>query len=197
MANSLDGHDFGARLRRLDSLIQEVERFPDPAMRSHTREIVKVLLDLHGVGLEKVLEQVADKGEVGQAIIDELARDDLVSSLLLLHGLHPIDLQTRVGQALIKVRPYLRSHGGNVELLGMTAESVRLRMDGTCHGCPSSAATIKQTIEQAIFDAAPEIASIELENLEEPPAPIGLVQLGILPRRNGIPEPVAETTVPI
>ena len=74
-----------------------------------------------------------------------------MGGLLLLHGLHPLDLEARVRQALDKVRPYLRSHGGNVELLGVDEGVVRLRLEGSCHGCPSSAATMRQTIEEAIL----------------------------------------------
>jgi len=83
---------------------------------------------------------------------------------LLLYGLHPLDLESRVGQALEKVRPYLHSHGGNIELLGLTDGIVRLRLHGSCHGCPSSAQTLKQTIEEAIFEIAPDVTAIEVED---------------------------------
>jgi Fe-S cluster biogenesis protein NfuA/nitrite reductase/ring-hydroxylating ferredoxin subunit len=84
--------------------------------------------------------------------------------LLILHGLHPFDLETRVRQALDKVRPYLGSHGGNVELLGVTAEGVvRLRLAGSCHGCPSSQVTLKYAIEEEIYKAAPDLTAIQVE----------------------------------
>ena len=103
-------------------------------------------------------------GQPGDAIIDSFARDDLVGSLLLLYGLHPLDIETRVHQALEKVRPYLGSHGGNVELLGVTqAGVVHLRLQGSCHGCPSSAMTLKLAIEEAIYAAAPDIVALEVE----------------------------------
>jgi len=87
-----------------------------------------------------------------------------VGSLLLLYGLHPVDLETRVRGALEKTRPYLRSHGGNVELVDVDESgAVRLRLQGSCHGCPSSAMTLKLAIEQAIHDAAPDVTSISVE----------------------------------
>jgi Fe-S cluster biogenesis protein NfuA len=108
------------------------------------------------------------------AIVDDLAKDDLVGSLLVLYGLHPLDLETRVGSALEKVRPLLRSHGGNVELLALTDSVVHLRMVGSCHGCPSSAQTLKTAIEEAIYEMAPDVARIEVEGVAEetaePPA---------------------------
>src|SRR5208282_1894137 len=103
------------------------------------REIVQAILDLHATGLERMLDGIAGGALAGVALVEALARDELVGCLLALHGLHPVALEGRVRQALEKVRPYLRSHGGNVELLACDAGVVRLRMVGSCHGCPSSA----------------------------------------------------------
>src|SRR5262249_16189439 len=95
--------------------------------------------------------------------IEQLAADDLVGSLLLLYGLHPLDLATRVRQALEQARPLLQSHGGNVELLSLTDGIVRLRLLGSGNGCPSSALTLKSAIEDAIWTRAPDIVAIEVE----------------------------------
>ncbi len=89
-----------------------------------------------------------------------LAADELVAHLLLLHGLHPVPLEGRVMQALGEVRPYLESHGGNVELLAVEGAAVHLRLEGSCSGCPSSAMTLKLAIENAIRKAAPEIEQV-------------------------------------
>src|SRR5690349_21380757 len=100
MDNTHTADDLRGRMQRLDALIQEAERFADPVVQARTREIVGALLELHGAGLEKILEHVAGIGEDGLAAIDALARDELVGSLLLLHGLHPLDVETRVLGAL-------------------------------------------------------------------------------------------------
>ena len=168
MAAAKDDQEFRQRMRRVETLLQEVERLPDAA-GACTREIVQTLLDLHGAGLEKILQRLADEGEAGLAVIDDLAGDDLVSSLFLLYGLHPLDLETRVRQALEKVRPSLRLHGGNVELVGVVDGVVRLRMLGSCNGCPSSARTLELSIEEAIYEKAPDVAGIEVESGEAPP----------------------------
>ena len=118
--------------------------------------------------MERILRAIAATEERGPALIDLLADDDLVGNLFLLHGLHPLDLEARVRLALEKVRPFLHSHGGNVELLGIAAGVVRLRMQGSCHGCPSSARTLQTTIEEAIFSKAPDVGAIELEGLTQP-----------------------------
>ena len=163
MIGPVEERAFRSRMERIESLIHEAERLPDPKAQARTREIVQALLDLHGAGLERIFDKLAGAGEPGLALIDALAQDELVGSLLLLHGLHPLDLETRVRQALDKVRPSLRSHGGNVELLGVTGGVVRLRMEGSCDGCPSSAATLKLSIEEAIYDKAPDVTAIEVE----------------------------------
>src|SRR5215468_10106442 len=107
MVGSFDGQEFRKRMERIEVLLQEVESYADPAAREHTRELVQAVLGLHGAGLERILETVAE-GESGLATIDALGRDDLAGSLLLLHGLHPVDVETRVRQALDRVRPHVR-----------------------------------------------------------------------------------------
>jgi Fe-S cluster biogenesis protein NfuA len=153
--------EFRKRMERVESLIHQVDRDLDPRAQVLAREIVQGILDLHGAALERILERIAEAGEAGQAMIDSLGRDDVVASVLLLYGLHPLDLQTRVLEALDRVRPQLRSHGGNVELLGIREGVVRLRMQGSCHGCASSAQALKQTIEEAIHEKAPDVTGIE------------------------------------
>jgi Fe-S cluster biogenesis protein NfuA len=163
MASSSDAREFRRRIERVESLIHEVERFADPEARTRTQEILAAVIELHGAAIERILDKVAGAGETGLALIDALAGDDLVGCVLLLHGLHPLDLETRVRQALDKVRPLLRSHGGNVELLSLTDGVVHLRMLGNCDGCPSSAMTLKLAIEEAINEKAPDVTAIEVE----------------------------------
>ncbi len=148
-----------------------MESFADPAAQAHTREIVQAMLDLHGAGLERILEHIDAAGEPGAAILrNACIRDEVAAGLLLLHGLHPLDLETRVLQALDQVRPALRTHGGNVELLDVSDGVVRLRLLGSCHGCPSSAVTMKQTIEEAILGQAPDAIAVEVEGAFGSPA---------------------------
>jgi Fe-S cluster biogenesis protein NfuA len=166
MPSPLDDKDFHRRLQRLETSIEEFQRLPDANVRGRVQEIVRTLIDLHGEGLERILGRVADSGEAGLAAIDDLAKDEMVGGLLLLHGLHPLDLETRVQQALEKVRPHLHSHGGNVEVANISGSSVRLRLQGSCHSCPSSATTMKTLVEDAIYQAAPDVQTIEVDQSE-------------------------------
>src|SRR5262249_28046933 len=145
----------------------EADHVADPAARVRLQQIVQSLLDLHGVGLERLLEYVANAGEASHDILDACTHDDVVAGMLLLHGLHPLGIEERVRQALESVRPYLHSHGGNVELVDVQEGVVRLRLQGSCHHCPSSSLTMQQTIEEAIYGKAPEVITVEVEGLPE------------------------------
>jgi Fe-S cluster biogenesis protein NfuA/nitrite reductase/ring-hydroxylating ferredoxin subunit len=174
------------RAERIEALIQEVSEFSDPHARDTAEELVQALLDLYGEGLARILELTVEAGAPGYKIVESLAGDDLVGSLLLLHELHPRDIVTRVVGALDEVRPYLKSHGGNVELVSVEEGVARLRLEGSCHGCPSSTMTLKLTIEEAIFKAAPDLDRLEVEGVTEPPslpARIGTPVTFVPPRR--------------
>lgn len=165
------------RIQRIEELVGRIETLADPIARANAHELVQSLMDLHGAGIERMLEIVAETGQPGMGIIDKLADDKLVASLLLLYGLHPLDLDTRVMQALDKVRPYLQSHGGNVELLRVDEGEVRLRLQGSCHGCGSSAQTLKLAIEEALYEAAPDMTALHVEGVVQQQPPAGLVKL--------------------
>jgi len=165
---------------RIETLLAEVRALGDPRARETAEELVRLLAELYGAGLERMLT-IVDEAGAGE-LFDRFAADDLVSSLLVLHGLHPQDVESRIAAALDRVRPFLGSHGGDVRLLGVEEGVVRLRLEGSCHGCPSSTVTMKLAIERAIEEAAPEVARIEVEGVAAPetaPALDSLVQIGL------------------
>jgi Fe-S cluster biogenesis protein NfuA/nitrite reductase/ring-hydroxylating ferredoxin subunit len=152
---------------RIDQLLTSFDA-SGPLARERAEELVRLVAQLHGSGLERVLEITDAAGALSGDLLDRFADDELVSSLLLLHGLHPHDVETRIERALQRVRPYLSSHGGDVRLLGVTEDAVvQLRMLGNCQGCPSSTVTLKLAVEGAIEAAAPEIESIECDDTPE------------------------------
>ncbi|HZO59326.1 MAG TPA: NifU family protein [Solirubrobacterales bacterium] len=165
----MDDQQTRARVERVELLLEQVEALPDAHARDVATELVQGLLDLYGEGFARIAAQVDDPAA--------LTGDELVSHLLLLHGIHPVPLETRVRGALAEVRPYLESHGGNVELVSVEDGVVLLRMEGSCSGCPSSAMTLKLAIEDAIHKAAPDVASIEAEGAPAPAPSAGLIEL--------------------
>jgi Fe-S cluster biogenesis protein NfuA len=165
-----DGKDFRQDIQRIGGLVQEIESIADPAIRATTKDLVQSLMDLHGAALEKALEIVAETGETGTSIIDRLGRDSLVSSVLILYGLHPEDLESRVVKAVDRVRHQLRKQGCEVELLGVYDGAIRMRVETGSHTCGSTAKTVQATLEAAMYDAAPDLTSLVIEGLEEKPA---------------------------
>jgi Fe-S cluster biogenesis protein NfuA len=165
----------------VERLLEEVDALADENARETATDVIRALLELYGAGLERIVEEIAqrDDGDLAAA----LAGDELVSHLLLLHGLHPVPLQERVTGALASVRPYLESHGGDVELLAVEGATVRLRLEGSCSGCPSSTMTLKLAIEDAIHKAAPEIEDVIADGAA-PSAPT-LLQIEMMPSAPG------------
>jgi Fe-S cluster biogenesis protein NfuA/nitrite reductase/ring-hydroxylating ferredoxin subunit len=139
----------------VEELLDALESLPDPEGRDVALEAVQAVLRLYGAGLERIVEQV------GTDRATALATDELVAHLLLLHGLHPVSVEERVRAALDGVRPYLGSHGGDVELLDVSEGVARVRMRGSCEGCPASAMTLKLAIEDAVLKAAPDVERVE------------------------------------
>ncbi len=163
----LEERELAEQAAYIDSLLAEIESIPDPAMRENLTEIIQGLLGLYGAGLTRMLEIVEAQGDqpANPGILQAFMGDDLINHLLLLHDLHPVDIETRVAQALEEVRPYLKSHGGNVEFLRVQDGVALVRLQGSCDGCPSSTMTLKLAIEEAILKAAPELDRVEAEGV--------------------------------
>jgi Fe-S cluster biogenesis protein NfuA len=174
-----DSKDFRGDIQRIGGLVQEIESIADPAVRATAKDMVQSLMDLHGAALEKALDIVAEAGDPGMAIIDRLGKDSLVSSVLILYGLHPDDIETRVVKAVDRLRSQLRKQGCEIELVGVNDGAIRIHVEAGSHTCGSTVKTIQATLEGAIYDAAPDLASLVIEGLEEKPAS-GFVALGNL-----------------
>ena len=153
-------------------MVSELRSSAQPATWALAEEALGLVAQLYGGALDRILEILVNAEAT--PLIAEIVHDELVSSLLVLHGLHPDDLPTRVQKALDSVRPYLESHGGDVELLDILSDQgiVRVRLLGSCDGCPSSSVTLKLSVEQAIHEAAPEIVDIQVEGYVDPTAPV-------------------------
>ncbi len=129
------------------------------AARERAEQLVGEVTDLYGAALGRMLDLAVS---VDPDLVDAVAADPLVASLLLVHGMHPHSVERRITDALDTVRPYLGSHGGDVHLLDVDGDTARLRFAGSCKSCPSSAVTLELALEEAIRAAAPEIESIEV-----------------------------------
>ncbi len=184
---------------RIESLLQ-ASAAGGAAARTRAEDLVACVSQLYGAGLHRMLEILDDAGRLDTAVLDALSDDELVSGLLLVHDLHPYDVEVRVRRALESVRPYLGSHGGDVELLGIDDEGVvRLQLLGSCDGCPSSSVTLELAVEGAVRAAAPETTRIEVQP-SAPAAPKAgaVISLDSLRARIDAPaEPAAASWVAI
>jgi Fe-S cluster biogenesis protein NfuA len=177
----------------LDAALGRLEALPEGAARDAAHAVVQELLALHGDGLARLADLVAEHDPDG-AIAAAAADDPVVSAVLLLHGLHPVPVSERVRGAIESVRPYLDSHGGDVELLGIDEGVVRLRLHGACRGCPSSAATLRGAIEAAVFEAAPDVERVEAQDAPAPDPGGGLLQITNLVAPPPAPAPAPHET---
>jgi len=169
--------EFKAQTARVEKLAARLEKANDPETRATALELVQSVIELHGAALQALIDHCVATPE-GERMLDEALKDDLVSSMFLLHNLHPDDLETRVLRGIESVRPYLQSHGGDCELAGVDNGVVRLRLHGSCGSCPSSSLTLKNAVEEALFQAAPDIKEIIAENAAaEPTAASNLVMI--------------------
>lgn len=177
-----------ADVRALPARIEELlDGFDEPRAAERAEDLVAAVLSLYGEGLRRVVALA------GPDVLRALLDDDLVAGLLLLHGLHPDDVGTRVQRALDAVRPYLGSHAGGIDLLGVDGDGVaHLRLQGSCDHCPSSSETVRLAVEQAVLEAAPEVVRVEVEGMVAAPETQPLLQIGTRP-----PDPEADGWRPV
>lgn len=173
----MDATDVRALPERIEELL---DSFGDPRTAERAEDLVAAVLSLYGEGLKRVVTLAGDD------VVRQLVDDDLVAGLLLLHGLHPDDVATRVQRALDEVRPYLGSHAGGIEFRGVDTDGVaHLRLSGNCDHCPSSSVTVQLAVERAVLEAAPDVVRVEVEGMVAAPKTQPLLHIGTRPVDDG------------
>ncbi len=190
--------EFQEKIRQLGTLVGELDQMPDGAPKVAARELTQLLMEVHGAGLERIMELVFESGTrgesgtaAGEALIAKFGQDPLVRNLLLLYSLHPDDVETRVLRAIDNVRPRLRKLDARVELVGVHDGAVQLRLVTSGHSCGSTTKNLKAMVEEAIYDLAPDVASLEVLEPESEPAS------GFVPLQNLLKHPIAEAALEI
>ncbi len=151
------------RAERIEMLLEEIAELPGLRMRAKMEELIQSLLDLFGDGLARIIE-LTEQSPARDELLAAFAGDELIGSLLLLYGLHPEDRETRVARAVDSVRGYVEKHGGSVALVGITHDVAHVRLSGNCSGCSSVASTLQPLVEEAIYAAAPDLESVQVED---------------------------------
>jgi len=168
--------EFQEQVRQLGKLVTQLDELPDGAAKTAARELVQLLMDVHGMGLERVMEIVFDSGDSGPKIIDKLGQDSIVGNLLLLYSLHPDGLEARIQSALDRMRPRLRKLACTIELERVQEGAVQVRLATSGHSCGSSTKDLRSIVEDGMYEFAPDMTSLEILGLEEP-MPVGFVTL--------------------
>jgi hypothetical protein len=149
--------EFQDRMARIEGLVRKLENSGDPATRSSIKELIQYLMELHGAGLERILEIVADRGDGAAGLIDSMAQDELVCSLMVLYGLHPDDFETRVQRAFDKVRTTLRQSGAGLEIVLVSQALVHVRITG------AGSKELETAVRDALFEGAPDALEVVIE----------------------------------
>ena len=158
-------------LEEVERLTNALDLLEEGPAKETAEELVAAVVGLYGEGLARIMDALGDDdAQVGE-VRRRVAADGVVGSLLLVHDLYPVPLETRVLEALASVRPYMESHGGNVELDRIEAGVAYLRLVGHCNGCPASLSTLELAIKDALEEHAPDLLGVEVEGLTQPKSP--------------------------
>lgn len=155
-----DSQAFEERIGRIEGLLQKLEAAGDPAVRRSARQLAEALMELHGAALERMLEMVSDCGETGGALIGTFGSDPLISSLLVLYGLHPDDLETRVRRGLESIRAVLKREGVHWEGLHVDGNAVQVKIIGSHDG--SHARLVEGMVREALLATAPDATEVQI-----------------------------------
>ncbi|BCL79358.1 NifU family protein [Ktedonobacteria bacterium brp13] len=180
MQQSIQEHQRQAA--RIEMLVQEVAAFSDPHARAVAEELIQTLLDMYGEGLARLLEITAATDTSGLALIDTYASDELLNALFVLHGLHPLDIESRFLQALDQVRSSLKLQGNTLEFVRMEDGIAYLRLQGGCHSC-GTPANLQLAIEETLYKAVPDLQGLEVEGVSDQPLRSTMPMTFVPPRR--------------
>jgi Fe-S cluster biogenesis protein NfuA len=159
---------FQEQVKRLGELVSQFDQMPDGPQKTAGRELMQLLMDVHGQGLERIMEMIYESREAGSALIDQLSKDEIAGGLLLLYSLHPDALETRVNAALERIRPRLRKLSCAIDLVSIDEGVVRLHLAKSGHSCGSSTNELRGLVENGVYEIAPDITALEILGLEDP-----------------------------
>jgi hypothetical protein len=171
--------EFQEKMRQLGALVGELDQMPGSNSKVAARELVQLLMEVHGAGLERMMELILESvreesarepGLPGKAIIDRFGQDTIVRNLLLLYSLHPDDLETRVLRALDAVAGRLRKFDSAVKLVSIHEGAVQLRLHTSGHACGSTTKDLRSIVEGSMYDFAPDLTSLTILGSEDEPS---------------------------
>lgn len=163
---------YGEILDRVAQLAEGLLEHPSEGVRNDATELLDWLDVYHREGLGRLVEMIRDWR--GELFLEQATADPVVGELLATYGLGvDADAATLrlIGIALDEVRPYVHSHGGEIEVVSAFAGVVTLRMHGTCDGCTAADETVAARIEVALREHWVDFRRVELTEATAPPHP--------------------------
>lgn len=160
--SALGNSEFQSYAGRVERMVERVSSIADADARSSALDLLQSVMDLHGAAVARIVELLRET-EAGRTSLARLGADPLICGLLVLYGVHPVPLEERVSRAVSSVAPQLRKHSGIAELIAVSDTKVQVKIQSTGHGCGSSIDMLKDTVEQAILEAAPEVEEVLVE----------------------------------
>lgn len=164
---STDEQELLSRGERIEKLLDDVRALAGPTTWPRVEELVKALVDLYGAGLTRLLACARSSASAPASLDAELTQDDFLAGLLTLHGLHPLDMQRRVEEAIARLKREVPTLPAKMELLSVEPDRARLRLVEIEN--PELARSLAQLARQAILNAAPELSEVEIEGLSAAP----------------------------
>lgn len=181
---------FDDAVTRIGDLVAYFEDHSHAPVRDAAFALLQSIDILHRGGVSRLVELLV--AAHGEEVLPELAKDPVVGPLLELYDLLPSylkDERTQVEDALEMVRPYMHSHGGEVELLDVEAGTVHVQLAGACNGCAGSNVTLKRGVEEALREGYAGYRELVVHDPPAPPAAlIGLGELRASAERLRRPE---------
>ena len=161
-----DAPSADALVERLGELLSRLENVRDPLARNIAQELLSALMEVYGEGLDRIFDALDDPETPARSVRDRLLDDGVVSSLLLMHGLFPVELETRVRDALDKLRPQVGAEGGKLDLVEVVDGVVRVRLIEPESGC-NGGSSLELLVTEALEQAAPDMLGLELLSASE------------------------------
>jgi Fe-S cluster biogenesis protein NfuA len=178
----MENVEFQQQAQEIEELVGRVNALVDDDARTTALELMQSLMDLHGAGISRIVELLSESGEANKSALAKLSSDPLLCGLFVLYDVHPVALEQRVRRAIENAAPQLRKQGGSVELLAIEDGAVRIAIKSSGNGCHSSPDALKETVERAIREAAPEVVEVIAEGLASSAAgfvPLNMIQPAI------------------
>jgi len=157
--------EFDQAVAELETLVGTLERDGD----ERALLLLQLMDAIHRPAFELMLAGQADH--------------PVAAAVLAMYELVPLDEHSQIEEALDEVRPYIESHGGELELLEVDGGIVHVRLGGSCHGCAASAMTLRRGVEEKLRERIPwfeEIVAHDPVEADEAPVPgaLPMVQVG-------------------